>query len=131
MATPKIQATDPTIEDHSIFFSEIGLRIPLSLWRLLSYLPTSKPSLSDMTNLEDVYVLTKSRCDPHQTYFAENEENMLDWEENLIDCPNRQQILLADIEEDDTMVASAYVRSVKVKAVNVDLRSSTSNNDLQ
>ena len=50
MDTPKIQASDPTIEDHSIFFSEIGLRIPLSLWGEFSYFPTSKPSLSDMTD---------------------------------------------------------------------------------
>ena len=55
---------------------------------------------------------------------------MLDWEVNLINRPNRQQILLANIEEYDAMVASAYVGSVKVKAVDVDLRRITSNDDL-
>ena len=37
--TPKIQVNDPTVEDHSIYFPETGLRIPLSLWGMFSYLP--------------------------------------------------------------------------------------------
>ena len=53
MDTRKIQATYPTIEDHSILFSETGLCIPLSLWGVFSYFPTSKPSLLDMTNSEE------------------------------------------------------------------------------
>jgi hypothetical protein len=59
--TPKIQMQDPTVEDHSIFFPETEFQIPLSLWGVFSYFPTTKPSLTDMTSSEEVYVLTTSR----------------------------------------------------------------------
>ena len=68
--TPTIQSMDHKIEYHLIFFSETGLRIPLSLWGVLSYFTTSKPSLSDMIDSEDVYVLTRSWWEPHQMDFA-------------------------------------------------------------
>ena len=37
--TPKIQVSDPDDKDHSIFFPETKLRIPLSLWGVFSYFP--------------------------------------------------------------------------------------------
>ena len=40
---PKIHKEDPTVDDHTITFMEIGVRIPLSLWGIFSYFPTSKP----------------------------------------------------------------------------------------
>ena len=78
-----------------------------------------------MTDSVEVYVLTTSWWDPHQMAFAENKENILHWEWNLINRPDRQQILLTDIIEDYAMVASAYVGSVEVKAIDVALRRST------
>ena len=106
-----------TVEDHSIFFPETGFRIPLSLWGVFSYFPTTKPSLTDMTSSEEVYVLTTSRWDPHQEAYAMNEENMLDWEGQLIDRVDRQQILLADVDDDAMMAASVSIGSVEIKAV--------------
>jgi hypothetical protein len=35
--TPKIQLDDPSEEDHALILSETGFRIPLSLWKVLSY----------------------------------------------------------------------------------------------
>ena len=75
-------------------------------------------------------MLTTSRWDPHQTAFAENDENMLDWQGNLINRSDRHQILLADIEEDNAMIAYLYVGIEEAKVVNVALGRSTSNNDL-
>jgi hypothetical protein len=42
--TPKFQTTEPTEEDHSIYFPEIDFRIPLSLWRtgMFSYFVTTR-----------------------------------------------------------------------------------------
>ena len=34
--TPKIQVEKPTVNDHSIYFQETVLIIPLQLWRVLS-----------------------------------------------------------------------------------------------
>ena len=44
---PKIHKEDPTVDDHTIMFKEMGFRIPLSLWGIFSYLPTSKPTHDD------------------------------------------------------------------------------------
>ena len=50
--TPKIQVGDPSVEDHLIYFPEEKSRIPLSLWGVFSYFPTSKPSV-ETTNARD------------------------------------------------------------------------------
>ena len=82
--TPKIQMSEPTTEDHSICFPETGFRIPLSLWGMFSYFPTSKPTALLMKETEDIYLLTPSRWNPHDDSYATNEENMLDWEGNMV-----------------------------------------------
>jgi hypothetical protein len=63
--TPKIQTTEPvTEEDHSIFFHEDEFRIPLSLYGMFSYFPTSKPTAEQMMESENVYLLTPTRMNP-------------------------------------------------------------------
>ena len=54
--------------------------------------------------------------------YASNEENLLDWEGNIIDRAKRQQILLADFEHDDAMAVSVQVGSVEVKAIDVAMK---------
>ena len=93
--TPKIQTSD-----HSIYFPDNDLRILLSLWGVFSYFNTSKPSTEQMMDAEDVYLLTPSMMNPHCDAYATNEENMLDWEGNMVQRKNRVQILLSDIPED-------------------------------
>jgi hypothetical protein len=83
-----------------------------------------------MTSSEEVYVLTTSQWDPHQEAYATNEENMLDWEGQLIDRVNQQQILLADVNEDAAMAASVSIRSVEVKAVGTAMHGCTLEDDL-
>ena len=70
--TPKIQLDEPTIEDHSICFPETEFRIPLSLWGMFSYFPTSKPTALQMQEAEDIYLLTPSRWNPHDDSYATN-----------------------------------------------------------
>ncbi len=111
--TPKTQVTEPTIEDHSITFPETGFRIPLSLWGMFSYFPTTKPTASLMMDTEEVYLLTPSRWNPHDDSYATNEENMLDWEGNMVTKKDRVQVLLADIAEDTAVAASVQISSVE------------------
>ena len=82
--TSKIQTSDPTEEDHSIYFPDNDFRIPLSLWGVFSYFITSKPLTEQMMNTEDVYLLTPSKMNPHCDGYATNEENILDWEGNMV-----------------------------------------------
>ena len=43
--TPKIHVKDPSVEDHTSFFPNYDVRIPLSLNGILSCFPSSKPSI--------------------------------------------------------------------------------------
>ena len=45
---PKIHAKEPTVEDHSIYFSDEYLRIPLSLNGIFSSFPTRRPTNQDL-----------------------------------------------------------------------------------
>jgi hypothetical protein len=115
--TPKIQLSDPTEQDHSIYFPETRFRIPMSLWGVFSYFPTSAPTSLEMMETEEIYMLTPSRWDPHQTAYADNEDNMLDWEGNMITKRDRQQILLSEIQDDTAMAASIEISSIEVQAI--------------
>jgi hypothetical protein len=114
---------DPTEEHHSIYFPETKFRIPISLWGVFSYFPTSMPTAQEMTESEEIYALTPSRWDPHQTAYASNEDNMLDWEGNIIDKKDRQQLLLSDIQEDTFMAASIQIGSIETKAIDTVMES--------
>jgi hypothetical protein len=111
--TPKIQVDEPTVEDHSICFPETGFRIPLSLWGMFSYFPTTEPTAELMKETEEVYLLTPSRWDPHCDAYAANEENMLDWEGNMIAKRDRSQILLSDVHDDTALAASVHILSIE------------------
>ena len=115
--TPKIQVDDPTVVDHSIFFPCDDFRIPLSLWGVFSYFPTSKPTAKEMMETASVYILTPSRWNPHCDSYATNEENMLDWEGNMVDKRRRPQILISEILEDDAMTASLQISGIESKMI--------------
>lgn len=105
--TPKIQVRDPDVNDHAITFPETGFRIPLALWGVFSYFPTSKPSKETLNSIKDVYLLTPDRWNPHADMYAINEESMLDWEGNITDVKDREtRLVLDEIPDNEAMVAS-------------------------
>ena len=56
---------------------------------------------------------------PHPDVYARNEENMMDWEGNMVELKDRMQILLADIEEDTAvMIAAAQIGAAETKCIN-------------
>ena len=111
--TPKIQVSNPSEDDHSLYFPGDGFRIPLSLWGVFSYFPSSKPTASMLEHSDEIHLITPERWNPHDEAYAINEENMLDWEGNMIDRKQRTQILLSDIPEDDMMAASVAISSAE------------------
>ena len=56
--TPKIQVNDLSVEDHSIYSPEEKFRIPLSLWGVFSYFPTSKSNVETLIACDEVFLLT-------------------------------------------------------------------------
>ena len=107
---PKIQLDDPSVEDHAITFPDTDLRIPLSLWGVFSYFPTSKPTTDDLNNPENVHSLTPTNWNPHSDVWARNEESMLDWEGNMRAPKDREvRVVLDDVPDDQGMISSLYV----------------------
>ena len=104
---PKIHVTSPTEEHHAITFQETNFRIPLTLHGTFSYFPTSKPSIQQLGEPEDVYVLTPTTWNPHSDAYVINEESMLDWEGNMKhEKGHEKRVVLEDIPSDDTMISS-------------------------
>ena len=49
---PKIHVENPSVEDQAIVFKETRFRIPLSLYGILSYFPTARPTASDLNEID-------------------------------------------------------------------------------
>ena len=115
---PKIQVDDPTEDDHAITFPETGFRIPLALWGIFSYFPTTKPTQRILAEPPDVYLLTPTRWNPHSDVYAYNEEAMLDWEGNMRPPKDRERrVVLDQIPEDDALVSSLCISASEEQAV--------------
>lgn len=96
----KVQIPDPMVEDHSIYFKETSFRIPLSLYGTFSYFPSRKPTTDELAASDEIYLVTPTRFNPHDSSYAINEAAMLDWEGEMIPARERRSILLEDIDED-------------------------------
>ena len=119
---PKIHKEDPTVDDHAITFVETGFRIPMSLWGIFSYFPTSKPTHDDLLNPEEVYISSPATWNPHSDAYSTNEESMLDWEGNMQPKKDRQhQIVLDDVEDDVNMVASLSIAPLEQETIDIHL----------
>ena len=114
---PKIQVDDPDVSDHSIYFKEGNLRIPLSLNGIFSYFPTSRPTAKMMEESEDIYLITPPSWDPHNPNYGYNEEQMLDWQGELVEPKHRQKIVLSDVQEDANIAAANFIGSVESTAI--------------
>ena len=119
---PKIHKEDPAVDDHAITFVEMGFRIPLSLWGIFSYFPTSKPTHDDLLNPNEVYILSPATWNPHSNAYSANEESMLDWEGNMQPKKDRQhRIVLDNVEDDINMVASLSITPLEQEAIDIHL----------
>eukprot|EP00957_Ditylum_brightwellii_P115680 8823587-Ditylum_brightwellii.AAC.1 len=78
--THKIHKENPTVNDHAITFPNPGLKIPLGLWGVFLYFPTSKPSIEEVNTSENVYTLSPNRWNPHAKQSVNCEQNLIDWE---------------------------------------------------
>jgi hypothetical protein len=75
----EIHLREPTVDDHAILFDDCDLKIPLALWGIFSYFPTSEPTTAQLEACDDVYLLTPNEgWNPHSDAYFRNEENMLD-----------------------------------------------------
>ena len=115
---PKIHVSNPTTNDHAILFPETGFKIPLSLWGVFSYFPTSKPTTDEMNGNDEIYMLTPARWNPHCDSYARNEESMLDWSGNMTSEKERKRIVLSEIDDDSALAASMTISDLEHLRVN-------------
>eukprot|EP00957_Ditylum_brightwellii_P159413 12134783-Ditylum_brightwellii.AAC.1 len=81
---PNIHKETLTVDDQAITFPGEGLRIPLGLWEIFSYFPTSKSSIKEVNTSKNVYTLTPNRWNPNIKQYANYEQNLIDWEGKVI-----------------------------------------------
>ena len=122
---PKIHVKGPDERNHSLYFPSSDVMIPLSLWGVFSYFLTSSPTIQQCNELYDSVLMLTSEgpWNPHTDVFARNEENMLNREGNIVEAKHRAQIILADIADDDVMIASAHISHAKSAQIDAILTS--------
>ena len=79
---PKFLSTNPSIEDHSIYFPTNYVRIPLQLEGTISYIPTRAPTAQELKENEGQYLLLTPNMpswDPHTDEFKNQELAMVDY----------------------------------------------------
>ena len=121
---PKIHSDEPSIEDHSLYFPEEDFRIPLSLNGIFSGFVTSKPDAATLQQCDEVYMLTPTRWNPHDHAWSRNEENMLDWQGEMVKRKYKQQVLLSDVKSDNTMQTMMEVGTLEAAVVDLNLERS-------
>jgi hypothetical protein len=122
---PKIQVNNPTEDHHSIVFPEGEFRIPLSLWGVFSYFPSSAPTRAQMEECENVYRLTPDgEWNPNTNVYSMNKENMVDWQGHMTEPQHRKRILLSEVEEDLEMSASSVISSTESKMIDISFETS-------
>ena len=88
--TPKFQSTDLSLDNHTIYDEETGMRIHLQLNGTFSYFPTRPLTLEEQENWDGfpVVYLTPDgdSWDPQATHYGEAESSMLDNDGQLVDC---------------------------------------------
>ena len=104
--TAKIHCDDPSKEDHSLVVDST-LQIPLSLHGVFSYFPTRLPTVDELQCSDNIYLLTPEDFNPHDDSFAHNEVRMVDWEGEIAHEDDRQRIMLEDLPDPSTVIASA------------------------
>ena len=64
--TLKIKQLEPRVVYYSIYFTEDILSIPIHLWGILPYFPTSKPSVIMLDQCDDMFMITLGvHCNTH------------------------------------------------------------------
>ena len=115
---PKIQCKNPEEDDHSVYFKEENLRIPLRLHGVFSYFPSSKPSNELLSDCTKVLLLTPDGpWNPNTDVYSRNEDSMLDYKGEMIENKDRVRILMSEIEDDKMMEVSAVISEAEASLI--------------
>jgi hypothetical protein len=80
------------LSTHSIFISELNLRIPLHLDGIISFLPTRMPTTSEIDSCIHVSLTSPVAWDPYSDDFNKQEDNALKLQKGIISSVDSQPI---------------------------------------
>ena len=116
--TPKIQAEDPSMEYHSMYFKNEDLRIHLGLQGIISYFTSRKPTMEEVASLPRIDLTPdRHKWDPHDNMYSRHEESMIDFEGNIIienEKEDKQFFDYPDSDEDimDVLINAVYMEDI-------------------
>lgn len=78
----KFLSKKPSVRNHSLYFPDEDVRIPMSIHNIFSYVPTRMPSTQDVEDLKDKQLeLTPQlpKWDPQTSYYQQREADMVNY----------------------------------------------------
>ena len=92
---PKFLTPLPTESNHSIYFLDEDLRIPLTLEGIISYIPCQSPLPDEILDSDSFLPLTprSNTWDPHVSTYSSQEESMMNYQGEVKNPPRRQFIV--------------------------------------
>ncbi len=107
---PKIHTADPSEDDHSLYFPEHKLRIPLKLNGTFSYFPTRSPIAADLQNIPVLFITPDSNdWNPYAEHFASNEAAMLDSEGYMVQSKYQKKMIMDHPHSDNYHISDVSV----------------------
>ena len=95
---PKFLSMNPSESDHSILLPN-NLRIPLSLYGSISYIPSRLPTMIECNTLLNIELTSEyPTWDPHCSTFASQESNMVNHDGSIITIPPAKRALYSLIQ---------------------------------
>ena len=85
---PKFLAKSPSVEDHSVYFPELDVRLPFMLDGVISYLPTRKPHVTEISSHVHLVLTPNSPAwDPHTNVYSQQENAMTNYRGEMCERP--------------------------------------------
>ena len=113
---PKFLAPSPTECNHSIYFPDENLRIPLKLEGIISYIPCRSPLPDEILDSDSFLPLTPQSAtwDPHVSVYSSQEESMMNYQGEVKNPPPRKFLVSKILSRtmDPTTFAHDLVSSV-------------------
>ena len=109
----KVHTVNPSEEDHSIFFKDEELRIPLQLHGTFSYFNHRPPDVQEIDHLKVLFITPDSSSwNPHSVHFATDEAAFLDDAGHIIEHPSKRTRFLIEDEDavDNTSIYSTFAQ---------------------
>ena len=114
---PKFLAKAPTVKNHSVYFSQYDLRLPLHIRGIISYLPARTPTDDEVANLAIQLELTPDTpdWDSHSEAYQQQEESMLTYRGELKEESRKKFIVSSVISR--ALDPVAIVRDIEARSI--------------